>query len=126
MLDTAATILMAPISGGAQSRPTSRISDRAPHLRRNAADLDAGMTVWNVHFVVIQIAACGCWAAPLARRYLPTGNACDLTSVVPHIQVCGEAVVINGALGKCAREMVGVLISGPVARRLETTFNDGS
>jgi hypothetical protein len=47
---------------GRQCRPTSRISDWAPHLRRTIADANTGRTVGRVHFMVIQIAACGCWA----------------------------------------------------------------
>jgi hypothetical protein len=47
-------------------RPTSRISDWAPHAQRTIAHLKPAMTIGRVHFMVIQIAACGCWAA---RRY---------------------------------------------------------
>jgi hypothetical protein len=50
------------IEGQLQGRITSRISGRAPHLRRTIADLDTGVTVGRVHFMVIRLAECGCKA----------------------------------------------------------------
>jgi hypothetical protein len=46
--------------------PTSRISDWTPQAQRTIANLNSCETVGRVHFMVIQIAACGCSAARLA------------------------------------------------------------
>jgi hypothetical protein len=44
-------------------RIASHISDWPPHLQRNTAGFQPIMTVGRVHFMVIQIAACGCYVS---------------------------------------------------------------
>jgi hypothetical protein len=48
-------------------RPTSRISDWTPFVWRPITDLAFTAAVGRVHFMSIQIAACGCWATGLHR-----------------------------------------------------------
>jgi hypothetical protein len=48
-----------------ECRPTFRISDWTSNVYRTIAELNPAVTVGRVHFMLIQIAACGCSAALL-------------------------------------------------------------
>jgi hypothetical protein len=58
-------------------RLTSRISDWTPNLWRTTSDLESAVTVGRVHFMVVQIAACGCWAASCSSLLRWTDVLCN-------------------------------------------------